>query len=816
MPRILWPLPTPKIRKGSCRDSALVTWVVLVLILLSLAVLPAGRPVGSGLPPVLQIRGAPVVEDPGTPATPFERIDAGSSWSLAQPSPLPDPAYWSNITALGAGAPGATYGGAMAFDPATNTTVFLGGDSPSSLDESWTYNHYNWSEPFLGVPDTFAALGYDASDSELIAFGGGAPLDHEVGTTIPTNATYGFSGGVWTNLSAGLSTSPPPTPLPLMASDPATGSALLLDPGASVNDSQTWSFANGSWTNLTASAGLPPPGPSGSDSVMTYDPTLGGVVFFGGSVPGPGFSNATNETWEFLSGRWTDLNLSGPDFATGAVQTMAFDGAANTLVDLVAPAYLYAENGSPAYEDWEFVGGGWTNETAHLPATPPIGYDPLSEWDPADGYLFYLAGGYDAQSWALGSTPLAARLTVAPAPVDVGNSTTFTVTVTGGAPPLRYAFSGLPPGCANVSEERLACRPTQPGNFTVGVTVTDSTNTSVTAYVALEVGSRFSASGPLVPYPFAYNGSSVPFSVSVTGGVPPYQYQWAVSAASCALPDAATFQCTVDRLGGGQVSVLVTDATPQGGATASENLTVVTPPAIASFAVSARELEVGQAFFANTTVVGGAPPLTFNYTGLPPGCHGASLPSIPCTPTGSGSFNLTVNVTDGLGTVVRATTPVTIVPPVAIRTEEVDPNPAVVGSVVTFNYTVSGGVAPFRAQWVDLPPGCRSSSFAFACSMNSTGSFDVELTVRDLLGGVARSNVTLQVSPGGNASPAPNGLSAVPSWTWGALAVGGMAVVILAWWDRRRRRATPDSDGPPGEDAPGVDGASEAMDSSPR
>jgi len=691
----------------------------------------------------------------------------------------------------------------MAFDPAENTTVFLGGDSLSSLGQSWTYNSYTWSRSFPGVPDTFPALAYDPTDSELIAFGGSAPIPHETGSTIPTNATYAFAAGAWINLSSNLLVGPPAAPLPMMATDPADGYALLLDPAGSANSSETWTFSNGTWANLTASAGRPPPGPSGADSVLTYDPAVGAVIFFGGSVPGPGYAVATNETWEFHQGRWTDLNLSGPDFTTGAVQTMAFDAASNALVDLVAPSFLYSVNGTPSYEDWGWMGGVWVNETGQLPATPPIGYDPLSEGDAADGYLFYMAGGTDSQSWALGSTPLGARVSVSPSPIDVGNATTVIVLVSGGAPPLRYAYSGLPLGCGSSSVPILACHPTQAGNFTIEATVDDSVNASVNASAQLEVGAPLSATGPLVSPGEAYLGSSVTFSVAVSGGLPPFAYSWVVPWPNCTTPNATRFSCTLGEAKTAPVSVTVTDATRTDQAVASENVTVVAHPAIVSFRASPALVEVGQSFVLNTSVTGGASPLVYAYSGLSLGCPMTSGPTVTCTPTDASAVNATVMVTDALGTVLHATVGVSVLAALAITAEQVSPNPAPVGATVTFGYAEVGGEGPFHSQWTDLPPGCGPSQSTFGCVMNASGSFDVGLTVRDALGRVERANVTLVVSHLGASSGGPSDLGRVPFTTWAVVGLGALALATLAVWERTRRRQSPPSDPEPVREAVG-------------
>jgi len=470
---------------------------------------------------------------------------------------------------------------------------------------------------------------------------------------------------------------------------------------------------------------------------------------------------------------------------------MAFDGAANVLVDLVAPVYLYAANGSPAYEDWEFTGGLWSNQTAHLPATPPIGYDPLSEWDAADGYLFYLAGGYNAQSWALGATPLQTQVSASPSPVDVGNVTTISALVSGGAPPLRYTYSGLPPGCVGSSVPILACAPTSPGNFSIRLSVEDALNVTVNASTSLEVGAALTAAGPLSPAT-AYLGASASFSVEVAGGIPPYRFDWQVPAADRTPPNSASFDCTLTQIGSLPISVSVTDATPGGEVTAVTELTVVNLPTVVSFTTSLPIVEVGGTFTLNATIAGGAVPLSYNYSGLPAGCAAISNPTLTCGPTQTGSFNVTVSVTDGLGSLVRATVRVTVLAALVVSSEQVLPNPAAVGTTVSFGYSVAGGEAPFHSQWADLPPGCQPSQATFECVMNASGSYDVGITVRDALGGLAHSNLSFVVEVPGGASGTGSGLGSVALGTWAALGLGAVALMGLFVWDRRRRRRSPE------------------------
>jgi hypothetical protein len=728
------------------------------------------------------------------------RVPAG-----AHPRPGMGGSYWSNISSSGAGAPAGTLGGAMAFDPGINATVFLGasGFDYAKYSASFEYSHYNWSSLPVSVPDEYAALGYDSSSSDLVAFGGEAPVTNELGNTISTNATYALEGGTWTNITSDLSSSPPTSGDPLMASDPAAGYALLLEPGVATNTSQTWAYSAGSWTNLTASAGLPPPGPGGSDSLLVYDPALGAPIFFGGSLPGPGYANATNETWEFRSGQWTNLHVAGPDFATGSIESMAYDGAASALVDLLAPAAYYSANGTPTYQQWDFTGGAWINATANLSILPPLGYDPLSVWDAVDGYLMYMSGGYDAQTWALGQIPLTALLSASPSPVDVGNESTIQVAATGGVPPLRYTYTGLPPGCPTSPASSFICVPTVAGNYTIHATVADGNNTTVDLSALLEVAPALVTAGPLVEFPSAYVGTSVNFSVSVSGGVPPYRFSWSVPATNCSTPDSARFNCVVDQIGSSLVSVSVTDSTPFAVTVDSATLAVVEPPNITSFAPSSEQIEVGSLLDFNVTVGGGALPISYSYAGLPPMCDSADTPTIGCEVTEAGAFNTTVTVTDALGTVRTATVTVTVVPLLQITVVTITPNPAPLGSTVSFTYSLSGGQSPFHSDWTDLPAGCAPAQSTFVCAMNISGSFDIGLTVRDGLDRVAVANVTLVVQPAASPVTAP-GTGPVPLWAWGAAGAGAVILAGLLLW---RRGVRPNDDTT--EPAPASEGADE-------
>jgi Galactose oxidase, central domain/MBG domain len=112
---------------------------------------------------------------------------------------------------------------------------------------------------------------------------------------------------------------------------------------------------------------------------------------------------------------------------------------------------------------------------------------------------------------AAGPAPAIARFLISPTTVTEGTPFTVVVSVAGGTLPLHYAYAGLPPGCRGPDADVLTCTPTQAGNFSVNVTVTDA------------LGRTANASGPL---------RVVPFEVPPSTSVPPNLFATPVALAT--------------------------------------------------------------------------------------------------------------------------------------------------------------------------------------------------------------------------------------------------------------------------------------------
>jgi hypothetical protein len=216
---------------------------------------------------------------------------------------------------------------------------------------------------------------------------------------------------------------------------------------------------------------------------------------------------------------------------------------------------------------------------------------------------------------ALVGYPAVKSLVAAPDPIVLGNSTTFTTTVTGGTGPYSYSYGNLPAGCSSSNAATLPCRPTVTGNFTVSVKVSDANNRSATGSTLLAVEAAptplsiqsFTAS----PNPVSV-GASTTLSVAVTGGTSPYSYTYSGLPTGCSTSNTASLSCTPSVKGNFTVKVSVTD---QATHSASSSLTLTVKPGGINTPVP---LQVTAGANITKTYVGWAVALSANATGGTP------------------------------------------------------------------------------------------------------------------------------------------------------------------------------------------------------
>ncbi|MCI4330766.1 MAG: PQQ-binding-like beta-propeller repeat protein [Thermoplasmata archaeon] len=265
---------------------------------------------------------------------------------------------------------------------------------------------------------------------------------------------------------------------------------------------------------------------------------------------------------------------------------------------------------------------------------------------------------------------------------------------------------------------------------------------------ALGLPLNLSVSPPSVAAPAA--GAPVNFTATVGGGMPPYQLRWDWGDGSAITSGAAA---THRYLRSGMFHPVLT-VTDNGSEIGTRLLSVYVPSSpihVTAFFSSPSSVVQD----SNTTLIvdtsGGDGPLSYSYTGLPPGCTTANASVLLCVPRSVGSFLVGVGVSDGFGDVASAnlTLPVsTDVSPLALLVFEIAPNQTQVGQPVTIWTVATGGVGPYQFAFSGLPTGCVGPNASeFNCTPAAPGNWSISVRVTDSAGAAVGSTARLVVHP---------------------------------------------------------------------
>lgn len=245
------------------------------------------------------------------------------------------------------------------------------------------------------------------------------------------------------------------------------------------------------------------------------------------------------------------------------------------------------------------------------------------------------------------------------------------------------------------------------------------------------------------------------------------------------------------------MSLTTTDSLGQ-RANTSETVTVA--PAIrASLSVTNSTPSIEQSVLFNVTASGGRGPFRYAWTGLPVGCASVNSSSIGCAPTQSGTYAVTVNVTDVFPGGASATVDLSVIFEFTVAVSTVTPE---VGQSLTLGVQSSTPSADLSYSYMGLPPGCVSANVPeLSCAPSAAGSYDVTVTVTDVAADVSTSRTILVAVVAGAVTVPPHGGSSTPATSYVeplAIGIGAGAAIgapIAGAWAYRHRRRTPPSDG---------------------
>lgn len=332
---------------------------------------------------------------------------------------------------------------------------------------------------------------------------------------------------------------------------------------------------------------------------------------------------------------------------------------------------------------------------------------------------------------------------------QVGVPYSSAITASGGTTPYGCTVTGALPAGLTQTGCNVSGTPTASGSFTVNVKVTDAgtpaqnasaNQTVVIAPAALTLTNTLPDGTVGVPYSatIAATGGTNPYTCSITGSLPA-----GLTQSGC------TVSGTPTAPGSSAVVVKVTDtSSPQQNASANETINIA--PAALTITSTLPGGTVGTPYSSTITAANGTPPYSCSITGALPSGLALTGCTVSGTPGASGSFALTVHVSDAGSPTQNASSNQTIViVPATLVLQGTLPN-GTVGVAYSATIGANGGTTPYTCSIAGaLPAGLTLSGCTVSGTPTTAGSSPITVTVTD--GGSpsqnASTNETIVINP---------------------------------------------------------------------
>ena len=332
--------------------------------------------------------------------------------------------------------------------------------------------------------------------------------------------------------------------------------------------------------------------------------------------------------------------------------------------------------------------------------------------------------------------------------ITLGGYQQFNSAVTGGLAPYTYQWcyaNGT--AISGSTTSTLIYTANFTGSYGIYLNATDSLNCTVQSNMAtINVYSQPSAT----INPNSVNitvGDTQQFNSTIVGGLTPYAYQWYLNDTAVTGATSSVWNFTPTVAGHYRIYLNVTDAL---NFKVQSNIVIditVYPQLTVSISPTLVNMIVGTTQTFNSTVQGGAQPLTYQWFLNGTAVTGANSSTWNFTPTQTGHYNVYLNVTDSLNSQAQSNILTDILVYIQLSVS-ISPTSAniVFGGSQQFNSTVVGGVAPFTYQWVlngTAVSGAADSIWNF--NPSQTGNFNIYLNITDALNTKTQSNVVADI-----------------------------------------------------------------------
>ncbi len=338
--------------------------------------------------------------------------------------------------------------------------------------------------------------------------------------------------------------------------------------------------------------------------------------------------------------------------------------------------------------------------------------------------------------------------------------------------PCTWSLAGgtLPNGLSVSATGTIGGTPTAAGTFTFTVRVS-GTNGSTQRVMSMRVGASTPQALSIVPTGIAdiTIGTPATFALIAQGGAPPYQWSVLPGAGGAdPLPPGVTLQTPGETLGANftagvpylagrpmqagiyPFTVQLTDsAGTTRQRTFSWNVSRLSSQ-YGNLPLAGHPLVYNTPYAQPLLVMGGSGTYAFTSTPMPPGLMLQATGIVDGIPGNTGSFNASVQASDGSGNSVTRGINLLIAGPTGTTpTITTGPNLGLValGGAATFPINAFGGTPPYTVTALSLPPGFAVAPPAAITGIaTSAGLHTFTLQLQDAVGNIAVRTFTLTVA----------------------------------------------------------------------
>lgn len=171
----------------------------------------------------------------------------------------------------------------------------------------------------------------------------------------------------------------------------------------------------------------------------------------------------------------------------------------------------------------------------------------------------------------------------------------------------------------------------------------------------------------------------------------------------------------------------------------------------------------------------------YRWSGLPTNCTSANVSNLSCDPTQTGTFSVSVTVTDASDgeTGTSAAVSISVHTDPTITAFSVTPGSVAVGGSLTFQVTAQGGTPPLSYVYLGLPAGCAGNSSEVICMPTSPHVYNTFVYVVDAVNFSSGSkNLSVNVTSS-TTSSGPHPTAAERGVIAAILIIGFLVVALL-------------------------------------